>query len=42
MGKLVGEMRLKWVGVIIGCETETHARRDTGTVKKLKWKASFL
>ncbi len=32
MGKLVGEMCLKWFEVIIGCETETYARRDTGMV----------
>ena len=30
-GELAGEM---WFDVIIGCETETYAHRDTGTVKK--------
>lgn len=37
-GELAGEM---WFGVIIGCETETYAHRDTGTVKKNSWKVLF-
>lgn len=37
-GELAGEM---WFEVIIGCETETYAHRDTGTVKKNSWKLLF-
>lgn len=33
MGKEEGESCLKWFEVIIGCETETYAHRDSGTVK---------
>lgn len=35
-------MCLKWLEVIIGCQTETHAHSDSGTLKKLKSKAYFI
>lgn len=37
-----GKMCLKWLEVIIGCQTETHAHSDSGTVKKTEMESIFL